>query len=48
MECFYLFVDERALVLGAKSLGFVFSARTPHDVAIKVVSNLCVLLTNIK
>ena len=38
-----MFVDERALVLGAKKLGFVFTTRTPEYIAIKVVSILSTL-----
>lgn len=39
-------LDEGALVKGAKSLGFVFTARTPHSVIIEAVSvfpgkNMC-------
>lgn len=30
--------DEGALVKGAKGLGFVFTARTPHSVIIEAVS----------
>uniref|UniRef100_A0A672NEJ5 Phospholipid-transporting ATPase n=1 Tax=Sinocyclocheilus grahami TaxID=75366 RepID=A0A672NEJ5_SINGR len=33
--------DEGALVKGAKSLGFVFTARTPHSVIIEAVSIVC-------
>lgn len=37
--------DEGALVKGAKGLGFVFTARTPHSVIIEAVSAcLCFLL----
>jgi len=35
-----MFADERALVLGAKQLGFVFHTRLPERVTITVV---CVL-----
>lgn len=36
--------DEGALVKGAKGLGFVFTARTPHSVIIEAVSVcLCAL-----
>uniref|UniRef100_A0A671RP51 Phospholipid-transporting ATPase n=1 Tax=Sinocyclocheilus anshuiensis TaxID=1608454 RepID=A0A671RP51_9TELE len=37
--------DEGALVKGAKSLGFVFTARTPHSVIIEAVS-VCFLAIN--
>jgi hypothetical protein len=30
-------LDERALVEGAKSLGYVFAVRTPKDVTIRTV-----------
>ncbi len=40
-----MFSDEGALVKGAKSLGFVFTARTPRSVIIEAVS-LCVLAIN--
>lgn len=34
-----LFLDEGALVKGAKELGFFFKTRTPNAVTIEVVSN---------
>lgn len=37
-KCWYLFVDEGALVKGAKQLGFVFTTRTPDSVIINAVS----------
>lgn len=41
--------DERALVLGAKSLGFIFHTRTPDHVTVKVVSlSVFVLLRTLK
>lgn len=40
--------DEGALVKGAKGLGFVFTARTPHSVIIEAVSVfICVLLNQV-
>uniref|UniRef100_A0A8C1P2A3 Phospholipid-transporting ATPase n=1 Tax=Cyprinus carpio TaxID=7962 RepID=A0A8C1P2A3_CYPCA len=43
--------DEGALVKGAKSLGFVFTARTPHSVIIEAVGTssqiLCMLCFNV-
>uniref|UniRef100_A0A8C1STR4 Phospholipid-transporting ATPase n=1 Tax=Cyprinus carpio TaxID=7962 RepID=A0A8C1STR4_CYPCA len=41
--------DEGALVKGAKSLGFVFTARTPHSVIIEAVTSqiLCMLCFNV-
>lgn len=41
--------DEGALVKGAKGLGFVFTARTPHSVIIEAVSVcVCVWFTAIR
>lgn len=40
--------DEGALVKGAKGLGFVFTARTPHSVIIEAVSVVvCVFLNQV-
>lgn len=35
----YFFLDEGALVKGAKELGFFFKTRTPNTVTVEVVSN---------
>jgi len=32
------FLDERALVEGARQLGFIFSVRTPHYVTVSTVN----------
>ena len=36
--------DERALVEGARQLGFVFSVRTPQDVTVSTVNTFYVIL----
>jgi len=38
-----LWTDERALVEGARQLGFVFSIRTPQDVTVSTVNILCTM-----
>ena len=34
------FPDERALVLGARKLGFVFTTRTPESLTLEIVSTI--------
>ena len=36
--CMFTFIDERALVEGARQLGFVFSVRTPQFVTVSTVN----------
>ena len=41
----YLYInlsDEKALVLGAKRLGFVFNTRTPQYITVEVVKNFSI------
>ena len=36
--------DERALVLGAKKLGYVFNTRTPNHIEVEIVSIHCLFM----